>query len=491
MVPWDTVNETAPSRLAEHLPLTRSPRGGRKYLCPFCGGRNFSPLKRAWYCYSGCGGHAYSNVDTAARLWELQPADACRQLADLLGIAVGEEPPWREVAAHGSDETAAVLGLTAGAGRYEWNCPVCAGAGTLRSYRRRWRCRGSPCAGDAQQGWKGHVDVAMGVWGTTPADACFRLAAALRGSPPRTAPPRPEPPEEPGPRERALAVIRTRPGCREPAALYELLLAHLRMGSLGRAELARRRIDAAAAEAYGFRSTEPGEWQRRVLPLMSAFSDEELLAAGFPRVAPPRADARARGSPWWPGRGRAPLLVIPVWDDLRLAGVRFRNLADPEASRCPRYVSPKDANPDAPFNAAALARASPALHVVEGELNAYVLLSEPYRAVAVGLPGAWTWQDAWGLRIPDATRQVVGWFDADAAGRKGAARIRDSLARTRGVEWARRRWRTVLLDRDACDLHREWRLGALLRRAPWVHQDVGPLWSDAEADIQPPDGRPP
>ena len=211
---------------------------------------------------------------------------------------------------------------------------------------------------------------------------------------------------------------------------------------------------------------------------MAAFSDDELVAAGFPR---------RRRRVWWPGFGRAPLLVLPVWDGPRLAGLRFRNLGDPEENRCPRYISPKDANPDAPFNAEALDGGAAVVHVVEGELNAFVLSADPYRACAAGLPGAAGWQDAWALRIPDVTRLVVGWFDDDEAGRKGAARVRDSLARVRGREWARARWRLLLLARDPCDLHVDGALAALLRRAPWTTQDVDPLWAgaDDEAPAEP------
>lgn len=482
-LPWADVNLSAPARVAEILELPRSPHGGRKRWCPFCGGRNFSPLKRAFYCYSGCGGKAYSNVDTAARHWGTDAAEACRRLAGELGIAfAGTDPPWGEVAAQASPDVAAVLGLRRADGEWLWDCPSCGGAGTLRSYRRRWRCGGAACAGDEQHGWRGHVDLAMAVWRTTPVDACFRLAAALRGAPPDP-PPAPRPPveAEPDARERALAQVRSRSGARLPEEFYRLLLGHLRLGPLGRAELLGRGIEPLLAEAYGFRSSEPGEWRSRILPLMAAFADDELLAAGFPRQPPPRNGAARRPRlAWWPGFGRAPLLVIPVRDGTRLAGIRFRNLGDPESTRCPRYVSPKDANPDAPFNAEALERGAPTLHVVEGELNAYVVAGDPYRARAVGLPGAGSWQDPWALRIPDVTRLVVGWFDDDEAGRKGAARVRDSLARMRGHEWARARWRRLLLDHDACELHREGRLAALLRRAPWTGQELDPLWADAE-----------
>ncbi|HEX2189309.1 MAG TPA: hypothetical protein VHG51_10450, partial [Longimicrobiaceae bacterium] len=287
-LPWAEVNLAAPARIAEILELPKSPHGGRKRWCPFCGGRNFSPLKRAFYCYSGCGGKAYSNVDTAARSWGTDAAEACRRLADALGIAyAGGDPPWRAVAEHETPRVAAVLGLKSADGRWLWDCPACGGEGTLRSYRKRWRCGSARCAADEQHGWRGHVDLGIAVWRTTPVDACFRLAAALLGAPPPavTPPPPSPPPEEPGPRERALAALHGRPGARLPEDFYRLLLDHLRLGPLGRDELLRRSIEPARAEAFGFRSTEPGEWERRIRPLMAAFSDDELVAAGFPRPA--------------------------------------------------------------------------------------------------------------------------------------------------------------------------------------------------------------
>lgn len=478
-LPWAQVNECSPAEIAGMLELPRSPHGGRKRFCPFCGGRNFSPLKRAFYCYSGCGGKAYSNVDTAAAHWQTNATEACMRLAAALGISVVDsDPPWAEVAAATTTAVAAALELTSAPGEWRWDCPSCGGSGTLRSYQLKWRCTSPPCACDERRGWRGHVDLAMAVWRTTPADACFRLAHALRGIPagagtimvrePRI--------EEESPRVRALAALRRRPGTRQPREFYGLLLRHLRLGPLGRRELVRRRIDLSQAEAYGFRSTEPGEWSRRILPFMAAFTDDELTAAGFPPKYPGRGHSGRR--PWWPGYGRAPLLVIPFRDGDDVAALRFRNLADPEATRCPRYVSPIDVQPDVPFAAAALSSGVKTLLAIEGELNAFVALSDPYRAAAFGLPGASCWQDEWASLIPDTTHYVVGCFDADKAGRLGAARVRDSLATKRGFDWAHQRWRACFLERDNCEMHVQGELAGFLRRAPWISQDVQTLWAD-------------
>ena len=480
-LPWTEVNESPPAEVAAVLGLEYSPRGGRKRCCPFCGGRNFSPLKRAFYCYSGCGAKAYSNVDTAAAHWQTTAVDACRRLAEELGIAVFDsDPPWTEVAAAASPEVAAVLGLTRAEGEWLWNCPDCGGAGALRSYQRKWRCNNLPCAQDERRGWRGHVDLAIAVWQTTPVDACFRLAHALRGAPATPAPApalvrEPRVPEE-SPRAKALAALLTRPGTRQPGEFYRLLLRHLRLGPLGRGELSRRQIDVRQAEAFGFRSTEPGEWRSRILPFMAAFSDDELTAAGFPPKFPGRPHADRR--PWWPGYGRAPLLVIPFHDGDGVAGLRFRNLGDPDETRCPRYVSPVDVPPVVPFNMAALTTGAHTLLAIEGELNAYVALCDPYRAVPVGLPGANAWQDGWASLIPDSTRYVVGCFDADKAGRMGAIRARDSLARIRGFDWAYHRWRACFMDGDNCDLHVLGQLAGFYRRAPWITQEVQALWAD-------------
>jgi len=481
-LPWNEVNCAAPSRVAEILELPKSPVGGRKLYCPFCGGRNLAPLKRAFFCYSGCGGKAYSNVDTASRHWGVPPAHACRDLARELDIACADDPPpWRQVAEYSADEVGHVLALRPAEERWMWHCPSCGGAGTLRSYRQRWRCSAEPCK-TVQEGWKEHVDVAMAVWNTGPLDACFRLHRLLTGNSQHTrdeirADPAFPSAEEPTERDTALASVLARPGANPPEAVYRAILAHLRLGPLGRAELQRRRVDVEAAHAFGFRSTEPGEWETRVLPLMAAFADDELTAAGFPRGS---AAEKPRSRPWWPGWGRAPLLVIPIWDGLRLSSLRFRNLGDPVATRCPRYNSPKGAPPDAPLRADALDRTTRALHIVEGDLNGYVVAAEPYRGNATGLAGAWTWDDAWAARVPDDVDYVVGWFDTDTAGIKGAAKVRDSFARMRGLDWARRRWRRLLLFEDACELHRTYRLSRLLVQAPWVSQALEPLWDDSD-----------
>ena len=84
------------------------------------------------------------------------------------------------------------------------------------------------------------------------------------------------------------------------------------------------------------------------------------------------------------------------------------------------------------------------------------------------------------VRLENDVAEKLGAKVRIEAGRKGAARVRDSLARMRGREWARARWRRLLLARDACDLHRERQLAALLRRAPWTGQELDPLWADAE-----------
>jgi hypothetical protein len=77
----------------------------------------------------------------------------------------------------------------------------------------------------------------------------------------------------------------------------------------------------------------------------------------------------------------------------------------------------------------------------------------------------------------------VGVFDADDAGRKGAARVRDSIARARGHRWARPRWRTLLLGADFCELHHARELASVLGEEPWTGQDVDPLWADVEDDM--------
>lgn len=490
-LPWNAVNETPPANVALVLDLPRSPNGGRKLCCPFCGGRNLAPLKRAFYCYSGCAGQAYSNVDTAARVWNVAPPEACRRLAAALDMAYSSsEVPWEEAAAFGTQEVAAVLQLNKRAEPWLWDCPVCGSEGTLRSYRKRWRCQSTTCAHDTHRGWRAHVDLAAAVWRTTRVDACFRLTSALRRETAQAMPKtqrNAEPDDRPviSPRENAIEALRARPGAALPADLYRHLLAHMRLGERGRAELIRRRLDPGDAERFGFRSVELGEWRSRILPLMRAFADDELLAAGFPTLMRPGTAERSQ-TPWWPGYGRAALLVIPYFEGDALAGLRFRNLMDPVETRCPRYASPVDAQPSTPFNGGALESGAHTVHVIEGDLNAYTLLSDPYAEQASGQPGAGAWQDHWTTMIKDSTRYLVGWFDNDVAGRKGAAKVRNSIALARGFEWAYHRWRLMLVDHDISDLHVAGSLSRLLRVRPWTTQDLGALWADEIALFKPP-----
>lgn len=477
-LPWKAVNESAPSTVARILGIPRSPHGGRKLCCPFCSGRNLAPLKRAFYCYSGCGGKPYSNIDTAARVWRIDPPQACRRLAAALDIPYsGTDVPWNEVSDFGTPEVAAVLNLSKRAAPWFWDCPVCGGEGTLRSYRKRWRCQSRRCSSDEHQGWRGHVDLAAAVWRTNRTDAAFRLRTALRDAvhPAFTQVLLTETiPDGPTARELALSTLLARPGATLPEDLYGHLLGHMRLGELGKAELIRRHLDPAHAERFGFRSVEAGEWRARILPLMRAFTDDELLAAGFPKLQ----SKSGVDTPWWPGYGRAPLLVIPILDAGRVVGLRLRNLVDPAETRCRRYNSPIEAQPPLPFNAGALGSGAQTVHISEGELNAYTLICEPYSEEAAGQPGASTWQMPWGAAIKDTTRYVVGWFDNDLAGRKGAVRLRDSLALARGFEWAHHRWRLMLVDNDISELHVGGSLPRLMRTRPWTAQDVGPLWAD-------------
>lgn len=99
---WENVNGVPAEQVAEVLGLKRAREHG-KFKCPVHGGSDSLHAypggdRRGFYCWGACQQN-YSNVDLAAYTWGLNPANqeeaaqACRQLADALGILVLDNPP--------------------------------------------------------------------------------------------------------------------------------------------------------------------------------------------------------------------------------------------------------------------------------------------------------------------------------------------------------------------------------------------------------------
>ena len=83
--------------MAELLGLEPA-REHHKWACPAHGGSDslhaYDGAGAGFFCWGACG-RAYSNVDLAAEVWRVEPAEACVQLAGLLGIRLPERRPRR------------------------------------------------------------------------------------------------------------------------------------------------------------------------------------------------------------------------------------------------------------------------------------------------------------------------------------------------------------------------------------------------------------
>lgn len=95
--PWQRVREElrAPE-VAEWLGLEKARERG-KWACPVCNGSDplhaYPEPGRGFYCWGGCGGKAYSVIDLAAAALNVEPAEACQQLASWAGIIAVDAPP--------------------------------------------------------------------------------------------------------------------------------------------------------------------------------------------------------------------------------------------------------------------------------------------------------------------------------------------------------------------------------------------------------------
>jgi hypothetical protein len=260
---------------------------------------------------------------------------------------------------------------------------------------------------------------------------------------------------------REMEFARSLAGAQLPAHVYANLLAHLRLTGRGAAYLAHdRRLDPAAAAAYGYRSLDGRwDWAAPAEHLAGSYRPEELAAAGFP--------LDDDGAVTLPFNGRFPALLIPFRRAGEVVGIRFRNLLpDHPDYKHNRYRTLTAAKPLWPYAADALRR--PTVHVVEGELNAETLrqLGEP----AAGLYGAGAWLDHWTAELAGAHR-IVAWYDCrdrKRAGDMGAAALRRRLAAAYGEAWTAQRWRRMITEVDPNALHQQGRLAAILRAKPWL-----------------------
>jgi hypothetical protein len=232
-----------------------------------------------------------------------------------------------------------------------------------------------------------------------------------------------------------------------PPAIHAAVLEALELTAAGADYLRSRGPDPDAAFAYGFRSLDgTSAWRELESMLRESYLPAELAAAGWHRL------------PWG---GRMPALALPYWHRGDVLTLRFRALAA-NAAHGERYRTLADVALVLPFQADALEDLDGAeLHIVEGEINAYTLAL--YGLRAIGLAGASTWRPDWTALVARAGR-LVAWYDADAAGAKGRAKLATALAEHMGRAWLRAHGRAVTLpDGDVNDGHRAGTLAARIR----------------------------
>jgi hypothetical protein len=364
--------------------------------------------------------------------------------------------------------------------RRKWSCPFCGSSDALHAYPGAAAGFGcwAACGADQPKLCRGYsiVDVASAHWRITPADACRRLADELgivydddsRDTRPhgrlpvvRERAPRVEGPSD---QDRNLAALSSVPGACYPPNLYGDLLDRLTLTFRGERYLSGRRLDPAAARAYGYRSIDdPGAWTAVARHLEGTYRAEELAAAGFPLTR----NAEGKAAVTLPFNGRLPALLIPFRRRGQLVSIRFRNvLPDDSRFKHNRYRTLKAAKPLWPYNADALRGST--VHICEGELNAETLrqLGEN----AAGPYGAGAWLDHWTPELGTAA-EIVDWHDCRdplRAGDLGAAALRTRLVAAYGEAWVARRWRRMMTDTDPNGLHQQDRLVPILLARPWM-----------------------
>ena len=265
-LPWGEVNALDAVQVAEQLGLSKARERG-KYACVGCASSN------ALHAYRQGGGHgggffcwscntAFSNVDAAAVVWGLEPAEACRQLAGSFGVLILDSP-----ARHRPH-------------------------GTRSRPRPSFRPSGRKIARPEPN---------------------TRLASPARIR------------SERGTGEPADFAELRADGCspQERPEVYREVLASLTLTDRGAGYLRSRKLEPEAARAYGFRSVDSAEqWEALRVALEASFLPCELEHAGlwFHREGEEAARFQA------PYRGGVPVLVLPYWLRGAPAALRFRRL---------------------------------------------------------------------------------------------------------------------------------------------------------------------
>lgn len=428
-LPWDEVKAADAAEVAKILELEdcSAVKGPRRYRCPVCNGRNLHAYagaddpdgKSGFACYSNCidravreakaagralpGGVAYSTPDLAALVWKIEPAAACRRLADELDIPL----PEPAAAAEGARVAETFLnGARRTNGRKP--APIPHRAGTARHAPTSRAARPEP-AGFAELRAGGH----------TP---------------------------------------------RRPPTIYTAAMHALELTARGAEYLAGRGFDPVDAARYGFRSLDgPKDWLRLAEALRAEYLPEELEHAGFyarPKGDPARPPIFA---PPMPNRG--PALLIPYRNAGRVDWLHFRTLEPDGRVRYRRLRgtrAPLPFNADALHN---LDGAE--LHIVEGELNAWALSRYRLRAIGLPGAGGWRSDAWAALLAPAARVVAWYDEDGAGRGERArlveaiTKRLGRRWLRERG-QAAR-----LPAGTDANELHQRGHLAELIYRAAW------------------------
>jgi DNA primase len=214
--------------------------------------------------------------------------------------------------------------------------------------------------------------------------------------------------------------------------VFERLVQCTELTRTGRRYIATRGLDPDRAErTAGLRSVDADYWQRLRAELDHQFGASSLQTAGLGGLG------RFNSHTAWPVP--VDVLVIPYWDlNGRLLTCRFRCITDGNVGH--KYHSyPGTGVPTLPFGAnLTLPKCDERIvHVTEGELDAWTLISE-YDEMAVGAPGAQVVSSSWFTHLVRCAGVVI-WCDGDEAGSAFGDRVDEALLKALGRAWWRSR----------------------------------------------------
>jgi hypothetical protein len=219
--------------------------------------------------------------------------------------------------------------------------------------------------------------------------------------------------------------------------VFERLVERTELTGTGRRYLHSRGLDPdRAARTGGFRSVDAHSWWGLRDDLDRRFGSSDVVGAGLGGLG------RFTNKTAWPVP--VDVLVIPyVGLDARLITCRFRCISDGDFGR--KYHSyPGTGVPALPFGANLTVPecSGRIVHVCEGELDAWTLMSE-YDQLAIGAPGAQVVSSSWFKHLVRCAGVVI-WCDGDEAGSAFGDRVDEALLKGVGRTW----WRSRRVTRE-------------------------------------------